>query len=175
MRDTNKIVVQMKHIYQRFCKIEVVVCAIFFVIIISLVFLAAILRKISMPIQWSSDVSQLLFAWLAFLGADVALRKGSLVGVALLTEHLPIKLQHVFQLLCYGFMLVFLTIVVKYGFPLAIRNWHRAFQTLPISYAWVTLSLPVSAIFMVFSIIHNIILGYKPSISNCSCAITKEA
>lgn len=170
----------VKKAYGWICKGEVFVCAVFFVIIIALVFFAAILRKMSMPIQWTSDVAQLLFAWLAFLGADVALRQGSLVGVGLVTGKLPPKLKRAVALICYVLMFAFLVIIIRYGFPLAARNWKRAFQSLSISYSWVTLSLPVSAILMLLSIVHNVLVLFKepeqPQSVSCSCAgTTKEA
>lgn len=157
--DLRKVVGWLYRLYQYVCRFEVVVCSIFFITIITLVFMSAILRKFNMPIQWSNDVSQLLFAWLAFLGADVALRRGSLVGVGLLTNKMPRKMQKILVTVCYVLMLCFLVIVVRYGFPLAKRNWLRAFQTLPVSYSWVTLSLSVSSILMILSILHNMLVG----------------
>jgi len=158
------IVKKVERPYRFFCNLEVVVCSVLFVSVVALVFLSALLRKISFPIQWSIDVSQLFFAWMAFLGGDIALRKGSLVGVGLLTQKFSEKVQRILKMFCYGFMLVLLLIFIKYGFSLAARNWNRAFQTLPISYSLVTLSLPVSAICMIFSIVHNIHLDLtKPA------------
>lgn len=144
-------------IYEKFCNAEIVICMILFCIIVSLVFVSAVLRKLSTPIQWSMDISQLCFAWLAFLGGDVALRNGALVGVALVTKKFSKNVQKLIKLICYLLMMVLLIIFIKNGFSLAIQSVDRAFQTLPISYSWVTLSLPVSSVFMFFSIIHNIL------------------
>jgi TRAP-type C4-dicarboxylate transport system permease small subunit len=166
--EKKKIGETLETIYKKFCDIEMIVCASFFIVIVTLVFVSAILRKMNMPIAWTSDVAQLLFAWLAFFGADIALRKGSLVGVGIVTEKLPGKWQHILQNFCYCLMLVFLVVIIHYGFPLAKRNWSRSFQSLTISYSWVTLSLPVSAIFMVLSIVHNMVAGHKAS-TLCAC------
>lgn len=158
MNEKKTFATKLEHAYQKFCQIEIFISAVLFMVIIVLVFTAALFRKFSIPIQWSIDVSQLAFAWLAFLGADIALRKGSLVGVALLTDKLPTKIQFILKCICYVLMLFLVFIFIRYGFVLAIQNWNRAFQTLPVSYSFVTLSLPVAAILMVFSIIHSIVL-----------------
>lgn len=157
MKEKKNYRARIGNIYNTFCQIETLICAVLFVVIIVLVFTAAIFRKLSIPIQWSIDVSQLAFAWLAFLGADIALRKGSLVGVALFTERLPEKARLILKFICYALMLLLISVFIRHGFVLAMRNWNRAFQTLPVSYSFVTMSLPVAAVFMVFSIIHNIV------------------
>jgi TRAP-type C4-dicarboxylate transport system permease small subunit len=146
--------------YDAICRLEMGICMACFMLIIVLVFGNAILRKLGIPLQWASDVAQLLFSYLAFLGADIALRKGSLVGVGLLTERFPAKARTALSLVCYLLMASFLLVIIWHGFPLAVRSWKRSFQSLSISYSWVTLSLPVSATLMLLSIIHNIIADF---------------
>ena len=167
---------KIERIYDFFCKIETVICMVLFCIIIALVFLSAVLRKFNHPIQWGDDVSMLSFAWLAFMGADIALRKGSLVGVALITGKFSIGVQKFLQIFCYVLIMGMLFILVRYGFPLAIKNWGRSFQSLKISYSAVTLSLDVSAIFMMFSVIHNIIHinDTDSTAGTVSCSCEKE-
>ncbi|MCH3918453.1 MAG: TRAP transporter small permease [Spirochaetia bacterium] len=162
---------RLDSLYGKFCKIETAICMILFVVIVVLVFLAAVLRKINLPIQWSNDVAQLCFAWLAFLGADIALRKGSLVGVALITTKFNETVQKVLNIICYVIMIGLLIIMAKYGFLLAVRDWQRAFQTLPISYSFVTLSLAISAVLMICSIIHNVLhINELNGCSTVSCS-----
>lgn len=114
-----------------------------------------------MPLAWTVDVSQLCFAWAAFFGADITLRKGSLVGVDLVTMHLNLRIQKKIKMINLVIMFFFVLILIKYGFPLAIKNWNRSFQTLKISYGFVTLSLPCSGMFMIMSIIHNIVVLFR--------------
>lgn len=138
----------MKKLYRNFCKIEEFISCAFFFSMVLLVFLSAIARLLQHPLVWSIDVSQLLLAWTAFLGADVAFRRGKLVGLDLFTRKLPEKLQDVLILINQILILVAFIIFIIYGFRLSMDSWKRAFQTLPISYSFVTLSLPVSSIFM---------------------------
>ena len=45
-------------------------------------------------------------------------------------------------------MLGALVIFIVYGLRLSVESWKRSFQTLTISYSFVTLSLPVSSVLM---------------------------
>ena len=56
-------------------KIEtVVVCAGLSILIIT-VFAAAVLRFFGIDMSMSTDIAQLVFAWVSFIGADLAMRK----------------------------------------------------------------------------------------------------
>jgi TRAP-type C4-dicarboxylate transport system permease small subunit len=46
---------------------------------------------------------------------------------------------------------------MRSGIALATKNWKRSFNSLPISYGWVTLSFPISCILMGFTSILKII------------------
>lgn len=157
--------------YELLCKAEMFMCCILFLMIVILVFMSALLRKFNAPIAWTVDVSQLCFAWVAFFGADIALRKGSLVGVDLITMRFNPKTQMALKLINYALMFCFVIILISFGFPLALKNWNRSFQTLTISYGVVTLSLPCAAIFMLMSIIHNVIQLFRKSeeVEKCGC------
>ena len=53
------------------------------------------------------------------------------------------------------FVIAFIIFII-FGFRLSADSWKRAFQTLPISYSYVTLSLPVSSVFMTVTAILKI-------------------
>ena len=139
--------------YNLLCKIELVVAAILFLIIVSLVFISAITRKMGVPIQWTMDVTQLLFAWLSFLSGDIALRNGVLPGLDMVVLKMPKKVQVVLKYVVRVLMLALLVFFVHFGFKLAFSNLKRTFQTLGISYSWVTISLPVCSILMILSLL----------------------
>ncbi|MDF1616858.1 TRAP transporter small permease [Petrocella sp. FN5] len=146
-------------------RIEEFICSTFFITIIGLVFASAVFRYLKIPIQWSIDITQILFAWVAFLGADIALRNGKLLGVDILTRKFSDVIQYYLKLFCNVLIIVVLFIFIVYGFNLSISSWQRSFQTLPISYSFVTLSLPVGSIFMLMSSFTNI---YKNHINRKS-------
>jgi TRAP-type C4-dicarboxylate transport system permease small subunit len=111
----------------------------------------AVLRFFGRPIVTADDISLLLFAWAALLGADVALRYSRLIGMDMFVRVLSPKCQKIFQILVITIMIVVMAILIPFGFQLAARNWARVMNTLPFSYGFVTMSLPVSFIMMIFT------------------------
>jgi len=143
----------MKKFYESFCKLEEFIVCSFLAIITSLVFLSAVARTAKRPINWAQDVSLLLFAWVVFLGADMALRHADFVSVDMLVQKLPEKTRKFLYNLWYVLIIVFLVLLIKYGIPLSIKNSKRLFQTLGISYSWATISVPVGSFLMIITII----------------------
>src|SRR3546814_10072287 len=58
-------------------------------VIVFLVFIAGVMRWFGEPLIWSVDLAQLLFVWVSFLGADMALRKRAHIGIDYLVRRLP--------------------------------------------------------------------------------------
>ncbi|MDR0486546.1 MAG: TRAP transporter small permease subunit [Elusimicrobiota bacterium] len=141
----------LKKVYGVFCKVEEVTAGVLLAAISGLVFAAAAARTAGAPINWAMDVSLLLFAWEVFLGGDIAIRSRKLVNVDMFVLRFPQKIQKALSLIFAFIILIFLLILVRYGIPLCIESIKRTFQTLPISYAWCTLAVPFSAIFMLIS------------------------
>ncbi|MEA4863992.1 MAG: TRAP transporter small permease [Sphaerochaeta sp.] len=143
--------------YDALCIAELYITASLFMIIVTLVFISAVTRKIGFPIQWTMDVTKLCFAWLAFMSGDIALRKGALPGVDMIVQKVPTKTQLVLKYLSRILMFALLVFFIYFGFKLAMSNAKRTFQTLRISYSWVSISLPVCSVLMALSLITNTI------------------
>lgn len=142
----------LKKIYKIYCLLESIIAGVGFFAIVVLTLLNAILRTtVDKPIIFVDDLNLLLFSWVAFLGADVALRHCRLVGMDILTSKLPQKVQKALQLIVYVIMIGALLMFARYGYELAMGNWARFYNSLPISYGWATLSLPVCSILMVMT------------------------
>lgn len=142
----------LKKIYKWYCRIEMLLaCAAFFTII-ALTFANAVLRALNHPIVSNDDLCTLLFAWVSFMGADIAMRSNRLVGMDLVTMNLPAKLQKVLQLIVYLIMGATLVMLAVQGYKLAVMNWSRFFNTLPVSYGLVTLSLAVCGVQMLITL-----------------------
>lgn len=54
-------------------------------------------------------------------------------------------------------MIVALAVFAVYGYRLARNNWAHTFNTPPISYGWVTLSLPVCSVMMILTSVTKIL------------------
>lgn len=141
----------VKRMYALFCKIELLTVAVILLAITTLVFISAIARTIGSPLNWATDISMLLFAWMVFLGGDIVIRETDLICVDMFQKKLPPPVRKALICLFYVMIMIFLVILVRYGVPLLYRNWKRMFQSTNISYSWCTLSVPVGAALMFVS------------------------
>ena len=79
------------------------------------------------------------------------MRNTNLIGVELLVNLFPAKMQKALKIIFFIMIIAFLAVLVYFGVPLLIQNRKRLFQVLPISYSWATLSVPVGSFLMIIS------------------------
>ncbi|XOQ53181.1 MAG: TRAP transporter small permease [Succiniclasticum sp.] len=121
-------------------------------LIATLVFLSAVARTIGYPINWAGDASLLAFGWLTFLGSDVIIRHRHLIRIDMLEKKLPGGIRKALTLIFDIMMILFVLLLVVYGFKLVSQSWNRSFNTLSISYAWCTLAVPTGSVLMLQSL-----------------------
>jgi TRAP-type C4-dicarboxylate transport system permease small subunit len=141
----------MKNLYGYFCKLEETLVKSFLVAITFLVFISAIFRTMKYPLNWAVDLSMLLFAWVVFLGANMALRNTELVNVDLFINKFSAKIRKNIYIFWNIIIILFLFFLIWHGIPLALESTSRQFQTLGISYSWATISVPFGAALMIIS------------------------
>ncbi len=138
-------------------KFESTAALILLVIIVFFVFLAAISRYLNFSIVWSLDFTLLLFAWFSFFACSQAMRKKAHIGVTLLVERLPQKVQQFINIFNDILMIAFMVLMVYYSFRVSIINVKQKIYTMGISYSFVTMSLAIGGIFIIFSLIAQFI------------------
>ena len=137
-------------------KIETFIVCFGLMLLIVTVFAAAVLRFFKIDMSISTDLAQLTFAWVSFIGADLAMRADKHMGVDMLVKKFPLSVQNLISLICYVLILVFLIAGVRYGFNLCVVNAARRYQTLFISYSYATASCPVGCGLMCITVIKRI-------------------
>ena len=147
----------MKKISAVILKTEELLAGAMLCMIAVLVFWSAVARTIGMPVNWAQDVSLLAFGWLTFIGSDIIIKSGGLIRIDMLSNRLPKAVQKTLMLVFDVFMLLFLLILIVYGFLLVSQSWNRTFNTLKMSYAWCTLAVPVGSLLMFFSMIGKVL------------------
>lgn len=147
----------LKSFYRGFCTAEETICNIGFIAMIALVFISAIARNIGHPLAWSIDVAQLMLCWTTLIGADVAYRHGKFMGLDILTGKFPEKVQILLKIVMNVIIQVALVIFIIFGVSLSINSWARSFQTLKISYSFVTIALPFMSAVMSVSVVLEIL------------------
>ena len=142
---------------EKYRKAEEAISRVLLAICVILVVVASLGRWLGHPIIWSVDMAQLLFIWICFLGANQAMRTDQHVGVDLLLVHLPARVRR--WVLMFHFLLIeaFLLAMVYYGVDLTLLNVERQFSDTPISYAWVTVAVPVGSALLFTTILVRMI------------------
>lgn len=151
----------MKKLYDKFCDFESNATCGLLVMITILVFVSAVLRFFKMPLNWAQDVCLVAFAWLIFLGSDIAIRGPGLIGIDLFIRHLPKVVQKTLNIVFKVIILGFLSVLVYNGAEMVVSGWSREITTLGISYSWVTLAVPVGSVFMIISTIIRLVESIK--------------
>ena len=151
----------LKKIYEKFCKIEQWIAMFLLAGITVLVFVSALMRTIGFPLNWAQDAALIMFAWLSFIGGDIALHSTGLIGVDMIVIHFPKKVQKIIDIVFKVIMLIFLAVLVYYGFQYVKTGYKRLITTLNVSYAYVTASVPVGALLMIISVGQNLVKSIK--------------
>ena len=136
-------------------KIERMVCIGLLSAIVLLVFAAAVMRTVGLPIIWSVDIAQLLFAWLCMLGANQTLKHAQHATVDIVTQYLPVRWQQRLAGLTSLIMIGVLAVIVVYGIALFNLNPQRTLGSTPLPYRYVALALPVGAGLMLLTLLEQ--------------------
>lgn len=112
-------------------------------VIVFLVFVAGIMRWFGQPLVWSVDLAQLLFVWVSFLGADMALRRRAHIGIDYLVRRLPGGSRVILDSLLAALCVAFLGVMAVLGYQLTMLNLERLYGDSGIPYALVTIAVPV--------------------------------
>lgn len=156
----------MKKAYALFCKFEEYVANALLLGIMILVFVAAMFRTVGHPLNWAQDVALIAFAWLIFLGSDIAVRGPGLIGIDLLVKRFPKSFQKTLDILFKIIIIALLCVLVVFGFQMAQTGWARQITTLHVSYSWVTLAVPVGSFFMIISTVIRLVESIKKPVKD---------
>lgn len=138
-------------------RVEEIIAEILLAFIIIFVFVAAALRVVHRPLVWSVDMAQLLFVWVCFIGADLAMEKNKHIGVDLLTNIMSKKAQKSLRFLSNILAIIFLLLIGIYGTHLAIINVKDQFSGMELSHSWATASAPVGCVLMIRTLVKKTI------------------
>jgi TRAP-type transport system small permease protein len=146
---------------QRLGQLELAVCVALLAAITGLVFVAAVMRFFGHPLVWSVDMAQLLFIWLCFVGGARAMREKSHIGMEVLVKHLGYRRQLWLEMALSVVILVFLGMLAIEGWKLTLMNRERLFGDSTLSYAWVTVAVPVGCVLLGIALVYNMVDAWR--------------
>ena len=153
----------MKRAYEKFCRFEEKLALVLLAGLAVLVFISALMRTFKHPLNWAQDVALVAFAWLIFIGGDVAVRGSGLIGVDMVVSKLPKSVQKWLDVFYKCLIIAFLCVLVFYGIRMVRQGWSRQIAALGISYGWVTLAVPVGSFLMIISTAISLVKRIKTS------------
>jgi len=156
-------------------KVETAIVCFGLMLLIVTVFAAAVLRFFGIDMSVSTDLAQLTFAWVCFIGADLAMRSDRHMGVDMLIDKFSPAVRNGIFLFNYLLILFFLLFAVRYGINLCIVNAARKYNTLYISYSFATASCPVGCGLMCITAVKHIIQYVRNIARHDYSSLKKEA
>jgi len=158
-----------------FVKGEVFLANALLVVIVALVFAAGILRWFDHPLVWSVDLAQLLFVWVSFLGADLALRKRAHIGIDYLVRRLPRRTNVILDIILSLVAIAFLLAMVKLGYELTMLNRERIYGDSGISYGFVTIAVPAGCLLLSTTLALQVVQALRSLKSSPQAIFAREA
>jgi TRAP-type transport system small permease protein len=98
------------------------------------------------PLVWSEEVVRYVMIWIVLLGTAIALRKGLLISVETLLFVLPERIKRILQIIIIGLNIIFLLILVNYGFSIMESLQTQKAGALDIPVAWTYAAIPVGSL-----------------------------
>lgn len=146
---------------KRLAQAEFALVSILFATIVLLVFVASVMRTFGHPLIWSIDLAQLLFIWLCFFGAIRAMRQRGHLGVDLFVRLAPHRFRLAIETVVSLIFVGMLAVLAVEGYHLTVLNVERQFGDSGISYAYVTIAVPVGSIILGLTILYNIVDAWR--------------
>ena len=87
------------------------------------------------PLSWPTELTVLLFQWTTFLGAAIALRRGSHFSLSLLIDAVPPAAQRILRWLILAVMLVGSVLLISVSLDMIAQQKFSSYPTLPFSHA----------------------------------------
>ncbi|MCS0495802.1 TRAP transporter small permease [Ancylobacter sp. MQZ15Z-1] len=152
-----------------FDRVEEILALVFLAGTVTAVLVGAVGRSVGVPIPAGPEIAQLLLIWTCMFGADLTIKRGDHIRISALPDALAPRYRRVLIVVSLASILAFLAYVAWLGFQLAMSNWARPMGTSGLSYAWVTLALPVGSVLMIVSLLrrlatHGLLYSLEPEV-----------
>ena len=139
---------RLSSVLRRCTETAIMVLMAFLVVV---VVLSVIFRYILIsPLTWSEEVGRYVMIWVGFLAASIAMREGLHVGVDFVVQWVRPGTAVWLRGLARGAMVVFLLVVMGYGFFLVTNLWDQWSPVMGIRMTWPYLAIPVGSLLMLF-------------------------
>jgi len=112
-------------------------------------------------LDWSDEVSRLLFVWSMFLAIPLGIREGAHVGIELLVVHVPEGPRALLAKACALIAAAMMAVVFWQAVKVAEGTWDEMMQTLRLSANWFMVPVAIAA---AHSFLHLVQLLWRDSV-----------
>jgi len=109
------------------------------------------------PVPWSDEAARFTLVWTSFLGAAVAVRKGSHFGVLMLLNKFPRSFRQMVLLGIALGMAAFAFVMVRIGWNLMTMAAVQTSPALRLRMSWIYSVIPISGVLMLFYLVLDVI------------------
>lgn len=114
------------------------------------------------PLPWGEELARFLMVWGASLGASVAFKEGSHVGVTMIMDQFRGKTGIALTKAAQVIVIVFMMIVMIEGFALVLKLRGQTSTAMEIPMAWAYLAIPIGCfLILVEALIMMFFKGYQ--------------
>lgn len=118
---------------------------------------------LSVSVPWTEEVSRLLFIWLAYIGAAIGLREGTMIVIDTLPQMLSPRARAWLDLPVRIVSIVVIGILFAASIPLVRSVWSTTLSTVDwISNGWAYLAFSVSFALMLLHAVVPLLRGIRP-------------
>jgi TRAP-type C4-dicarboxylate transport system permease small subunit len=140
-------------------KVVIASMAIMVVVVIVQVFLRYVLN---ISLDWAEEISRLFFVWSVFFAIPLGIKRGAHVGVALITERLPLLMQGGLFRIMSALAAVLMAVVAYEAGLLTKDQWDEPMSTLDFSIGFFMLPLCIGAVHAFLHLVFGIFNGPPP-------------
>jgi TRAP-type C4-dicarboxylate transport system permease small subunit len=123
--------------------------ALFAAILVVMILQVSFRYLLNSPLTWTEELARILYIWACYLGAPVALRRGTHVAIVFMAERLPRAFARLVGVWIHGVSLIFFVTLAVLGTMLALRSHSVEAITLPIPWSLIYAAAPLSAVLMI--------------------------
>jgi len=114
---------------------------------------------LNLSLDWADEISRLLFVWSIFLAIPLGIKRGSHVGIELLTNQLPRGFRDRLFRFMNVLAIVLMAVVAWQAGVLTHDQWDEPMSTLDISVGFFMLPLLIGAVHSVLHLLAGVIAG----------------
>lgn len=127
--------------------LSILLFSVLFIVMLCQIFFRYVLHS---PLVWSEELSRYLFVWICYLGWILATRNKTHIKIDFVINIFPKRLKFFVQVAMQLLVMIFILVLMYYGYQMMQRSINTSAVALPISFALVYGIVPISTMFILF-------------------------